>query len=552
MTLRRIPPLAFLAFALVVPVGASAAPALDGDQEITYHVMMGELAAERGDEKTAAQEYLSAARLSADASLASHAAVLAYGAGDDAEALEAAHLWQARAPGNADAAQFVAVMDARLGDVSGAAREFESLAKQDGGHAYRSSAEMLEQESDAAHALPVLTRIAEDEIQSADAHFALAHAAMHYKQYPLAEKEARAAHSLDAHSDDALVLLSRALVAQGRAAEALPALQARVKAAPDDLPLQLAYGAMLEEAGDDAAARREFETILAAHPNDPETLYTLGLLILQQKDMGAARGYFTRLLKTGRRNDDASYFLGSIAELQKQYPSALDWYHRVGDGERWMAAQSGIGRSLVENGTPDAARTFFDELVGDDPEDTVLLRQTEAQVFSGLGDTAAALAVYDAALAGAPDEDDLLYGRALLLEQAGKADAAVRDLSAIIKRKPDDAEALNALGYTLTLHSTRYREAHGYIEKALTLSPDDPAIMDSMGWVDYRLGDSKTALAFLQKAYAAQADPEIAAHLVEVLLSTGDRNGAHALLQKALQDNPDDQALKSLATHLTP
>ena len=133
-----------------------------------------------------------------------------------------------------------------------------------------------------------------------------------------------------------------------------------------------------------------------------------------------------------------------------------------------------------------------------------------------------------------------------------KADAAVRDLSAIIKRKPDDAEALNALGYTLTLHSTRYREAHGYIEKALTLSPDDPAIMDSMGWVDYRLGDSKTALAFLQKAYAAQADPEIAAHLVEVLLSTGDRNGAHALLQKALQDNPDDQALKSLATHLTP
>lgn len=552
MTLCRIHPLFFLVLALVAPLGAAAAPVLDSDQEITYHVMLGELAAQRGDEQTAAREYLSAAKLSADASLASHAAVLAYGAGNDAEALEAARLWQLRASGNADAVQFVAVMEARLGDVPGAAREFESLAKQGSGHAYRSSAEMLEQESDAAHALPVLTRIAGDEMQSSDAHFALAHAAMHYKQYPLAEKEARAARALDPRSDDALVLLSRALVAQGRTAEALPAVQARVKAAPDDLPLQLAYGAMLEEAGDDAAARREFEAVLAAHPNDPETLYTLGLLTLEQKDANAARGYFTRLLKTGRRNDDASYFLGSIAELQKQYPSALDWYHRVGEGERWMAAQSGIGRSLVESGTPDAARTFFDELVGDDPEDAALLRQAEAQVFSDLGDTAAALAVYDAALDGAPDDDDLLYGRALLLEQAGKADAAERDLSAILKRKPDDAEALNALGYTLTLHSTRYREAHGYIEKALTLSPDDPAIMDSMGWVDYRLGDSKTALAFLQKAYAAQADPEIAAHLVEVLLSTGDRDQAHALLQKALKDSPDDQALKSLVARFTP
>lgn len=541
-----------LACVLVSRFAVAGGPALDTDRQITYHVFMGELAVGRGDQKTAAQEYLSAARLSPDPSLASHAAVLAYGAGDDPGALEAARRWRTLAPKDGNAGQFVAVMHARLGDVAGAAGEFESLARSEAGHRYGSDAMMLEQESDAAHALPVLTRIATDEMQSADAHYALAHAALNYKQYPLAEKEARTALALDPRSDDVLVLLSRALVAQGRAGEALPALQARLKASPGNLPLHLAYGAILEEAGDEGAARHEFEGILAAHPEDPETLYTLGLLTLQQKDVAAAKTYFTRLLKTGRRDDDASYFLGSIAEQQKQYPSALDWYHRVGDGERWMAAQSGIGRSLVEGGTPDAARTFFDELVGDDPEDAVLLRQSEAQVFSDLGDTRAALAVYDGALAATPDNDDLLYGRAILLEQAGKSEAAERDLDAIIKRQPDDAAALNALGYTLTLHSTRYSDAHAYIEKALSLSPDDPAIMDSMGWVEYRLGDGKDALAYLQKAYATQADPEIAAHLVEVMLSLGDRDGAHTLLLKALKADPGDQALKGLEARFTP
>ena len=541
LTLALLPALAFAA-----PAVPADPPALDTGRQVTYHVFMGELAVERGDGKTAAREYLAAARLSPDPSLASHAAVLAYGAGDDAQALEAARRWQALAPKDGNAAQFVAVMDTRLGDVAGAAGEFESQARSEGGHGYSSDAMMLEQESDAAHAMPVLARIVADEMQSADAHFALAHAALNFKQYPLAEKESRTALALDPGSDDILVLLSRALVNQGRSAEALPALQARLKAAPANLPLHLAYGAILEEAGDDDAARSEFEAILATHPDDPETLYTLGLLTLQQKDVSAAKTYFTRLLKTGRRNDDASYFLGSIAELQKQYPAALDWYHRVGDGERWMAAQSGIGRSLVAGGKPDAARTFFDELVGDDPEDAVLLRQSEAQVFSDAGDMRAALAVYDGAITDAPDNDDLLYGRAILLEQAGKAEAAEQDLDTVIKHEPDDAEALNALGYTLTLHSTRYREAHAYIEKALSLSPDDPAIMDSMGWVDYRLGDGQAALAYLQKAYAAQADPEIAAHLVEVMLSIGDRDGAHALLLKALKADPDDQALKSL------
>jgi Tfp pilus assembly protein PilF len=160
--------------------------------------------------------------------------------------------------------------------------------------------------------------------------------------------------------------------------------------------------------------------------------------------------------------------------------------------------------------------------------------------------------VYDDALHSTPDNQDLLYARALLLEQAGNAKAAEDDLAVILKHAPDDADALNALGYTLTLHTNRYREAQGYIQRALSLQPDDPAIMDSMGWVEHRLGQDAQALAYLQKAYAVQPDPEIAAHLVEVMLATGDQDGAHALWLKASAADPDNPALTALSSRFQP
>lgn len=540
-----------LVYASFASVAAFSAPAGSGG-EVVYHVFMGELAAQRGEGMTAARQYVDAARVSADPTLASHAAIIAYGAGDFGTALEAARRWQALAPDNTDATQFVAVVEAQLGDAVGSAREFESLTALPKGPGYLSDAEFLEQETDAAHALPVMQQVATDEMQSAEAHHALAQVAMHYNDYALAEHESRTALALAPKSDAVLVLLARALVAEGRVGVALPMVQVDVAANPDDLQLHLAYAALLDAAGRDAAAEREFEAVLAVQPTEPQALYTLGLMSLRQHELNAARRYFMRLLATGHRTDDAEYFLGSIAEEEKQYPTALDWYHRVSNGDRWMAAQAGVGRSLLANGTPDAARAFFDELVSEDPDEVVTLRLAEAQVFSDSGNPQAALDIYNAALVAAPDNADLLYGRAILLEQQGEVEQAERDLGAILKRAPNDVDALNALGYTLTLYSTRYREARGYIERALKLSPEDPAIMDSMGWVDYRLGDDADALSYLREAYAAQADPEVAAHLIEVLFANSNRQEAHALLLKALKDSPDNQALKNLAARHTP
>lgn len=527
-------------------VAAAPRPFADPDQEIAYHVFMGELAGGRGDTWTAVQEYLAAARLSPDPTLASHAALLAYGDGDFADALSLAQRWQSLAPHSADAVHLAAVVEARQGDSASAALDFSGLVKAGTDPNYMVAARLLEQETDAVHGLPVLKTIVDAEPKSADAHYALAHAALNYKDYPLAEQQARATLAIDPHGEDPLVLLARALVAQGKPEEALPLLKARVKTAGDDVSLDLAYAALLSEAKHDVESQQEFQAVLKNHPDNADALYTLGLMTLQQKDLAEARGYFVHLLKTGRRGDDASYFLGSIAETDKKYPEALEWYRRVDEGDRWLAAQAGIGRSLVKSGELSAAGEYFDGLVADDPQSAVDLRLAEGQVFSDLGQSKRALDVYNAALDAAPDDQDLLYARALALEQDGDAGAAENDLAAILKHAPDDADALNALGYTLTLHTTRYGEARGYIQRALTLQPDDPAIMDSMGWVDHRLGDEPEALDYLQKAYATQPDPEIAAHLIEVMLAVGDRDSARALWLKASASDPGNAALTAL------
>ena len=535
------------------PAAASASrPFADRDQEVAYHVFMGELAAGRGQPVLAAQEYQAAARLSDDPGLAAHATILSYALPDDSAALETALRWQALAPNDADAAHFVAVLNARRGEVADSAASFESLMQSGTDRGYITATRLLEQETDAAHGLPVLERMAEDAPRSADAHYALAHAALSFHIYDQAEREARAAIALDPQADDARLVLGRALVAQGRADEAVDLLQARVHAAPDDAALHLAFAALLAEAGRDTAARGEFDAVLRLRPTNGEALYTAGLLAMQDGDLPAARSYFDRLLKSGHRSDDALYFLGNVAELDKRYPEALEWYHKVGDGDRWLAAQTAIGRTLVESGTPDAAQAFFDQLVEDDADDSVTLRLAEGEALSSQGETGRALKVYDDALTEQPNSDDLLYARALVREQRGDSEQALADLQTLVKRTPGDAQALNALGYTMTLHTARYQEAQGYIRQALVLDPDDPAIMDSMGWVDFRLGDTTTALSYLEKAYAAQADPEIAAHLIEVLLAKGDADAARAVWQKALKADPDDTTLRGLASRFTP
>jgi len=173
-------------------------------------------------------------------------------------------------------------------------------------------------------------------------------------------------------------------------------------------------------------------------------------------------------------------------------------------------------------------------------------------LFSDTGDNKTALQVFDLGLMDNPGNADLMYARALFQENIGDATAAEKSLRQILAEQPDNADALNALGYMLAVHTTDYQAARSYIEKALLLKPDDPAIIDSMGWVEYRLGNYPQALSYLRKAYAQLADPEIAAHLTEVLWVSGEKQEAHRIWSSALKQHPGDAALLTVGQRFSP
>lgn len=521
-------------------------------QEVIYRVFMGELALQRGDQQEAARQYARAAQLSEEPSLIREALVLAYQAGDDQQAWQLDQRWLKLSPEDSAARQFQALLAARLGRARDAAGYFAALMRGPKAMSYRSVSELLEQETAARQGLPVMQHLVASAPHSAEAHYAYAKLALHYRHGALAESEARRALQLQPRLEGAQVLLAHALAAQGKFGEALEVIRPRAHAAPDDVELQLTFAALLAQSGQATEASKAFRRILKQHPLNTQALYSLGLLELSVKHYAAARDYFQRLYNTGQEPSTAAYFLGNTAELQRQYPAALDWYRRVTDGTRWLAAQIAITRVLLASDLPETAHEFVETVAANHPDIAGQLQAAEAQLVADRGDGQRARKILDTALANAPDDQDLLYERALLEEESGEVAAAEQDLRRILKQSPDNADALNALGYMMLIHSTRYQEAFGYIQQALALRPGDPAIMDSMGWVQYRLGHTRTALRYLQEAYRLQNDPEIAAHLIEALLANGQRSEAHTLWLSASKQHPDSEALKNLGGKVAP
>ena len=521
-----------------------------------YQLLAAELAGKRNQLDIALNHYRLVAKSSDDPRIAERAAVLALLMKDNATALDMAQRWRALDPKNPQAEQTLALALLRNGRLQEAAGYLETVRRaastKDQQQGYATLASLLGQADDKALALRVMGQFRDRNPRSAFAQYYYALLAAAADDSGQALSSLDLALALNPKLAPAHLLRTRLLLEGGDQAAALAGLTRAVAALPRDRNLRMGYARLLVDAGQLEQARREFATLLNQNPKDTDSLYALGLLAAETRQFDLAETYFLDLIKRKARLTDAYFELGRVEEQRGDYAKARDWYERIKDKdeERYLTAQMRRGAVLAKAGDLAAASQHFDALRRDHPQNVLTLYLAEAEALREAERYQEAFDSLQRALAAYPDDKDLRYARALAAEKIDRLDILEQDLRAILAIDPKNGQALNALGYTLADRTDRYQEALGYIEQALAQMPDDAAVLDSMGWVQYRLGNRDQAVDYLRRAYRINPDAEIAAHLSEVLWVSGQREEAKKIWKEALAREPNSVYLRKLRERL--
>lgn len=513
-----------------------------------YHVLVAEIAGRRGDMRLAFTHYLQAAELTRSPSMAELAVRAAISAEDDRAAGEAMTLWLALAPNAPAAHQVAAFLRLKAEDREGTLIHLQRLVElsgEGGEAAFAKAAAILARLPAPEERIAMMESLVERFPESADAQQALAMLAASVSQNAVAERAARRAMELRPDWNPPRLFLVRLLLSDDQPEEARALLEEFVESNPGDRALKMLYGQLLVDEREFSSAREVFELMLREYPKDPDVLFAVGILSLQLEDLAGARLHFGRLHETGQRQDEAAFYLGQTAERAEDIATALDWYAKV-SGASGSDARIRIAFLRAKRGEVTQAREILQRMRDQDPDNAIPLFMVEAEILDEVQRPDEARAVYDEALAAFPDDDTLLYARGLHAMKLGRIELGERDLRRIIEADPEHADALNALGYTLADQTDRFEEALELIERAHALKPEEPAILDSLGWVHYRLGDLQLALEYLQQANDQLEDGEIAAHLGEVLWALGRRAEAWAVWDKAVETHPDHAYLQEV------
>jgi len=348
-----------------------------------------------------------------------------------------------------------------------------------------------------------------------------------------------------------ILLRARLLQGSDRGDEALPLLEKSIKKYPDDKRLRLTYARMLVENNRMDDAKVEFSSLVQQYPEDDELRYSLALVCLEAKAWDEAKGYLEDLIDRDSHVDSAHLNLGRIAEERNDPESALLEYAQVGPGNDYLPAQLRQADILIGNGKTAEAQSRLAVQRDAQPDYGIQLYLIEAETLSANNQGDKAWNVLQQALKQYPDDLNLLYTRAMQAEKRNDLAQMEKDLRLIIQRDPDNAMALNALGYTLSDRTTRYDEAKVLIEQAHQINPEDPAVLDSLGWVNFRLGNLDEAERLLRQALERFPDQEVAAHLGEVLWANGKQREARQIWSKFLKDQPDSPILRGTIKRLT-
>jgi len=517
-----------------------------------YQLLVAEVAGYRGDFATAMAKYLEMAVETRDPGVASRAARLAVYLQDDAAALAAAQVWVEVEPDSLDAQRQAASQLIRVGDLEQAIVHMAAIRALGGVanfdiFAYH-SAELDLSARDGL--LAAIDRMLQD--YPADSQLL-------FSQAVLLEQNGRFAEALEitdrlllSESNVNIVILKvNILKNSDRVAQALRFLAARLDSDEDSRRTRLLYARLLYESDRLADARQQYELILEQAPKDGDILLALALIALEQNHVRVAQDYLAQMVRWDQRVGEAHFYLGNVAEQENDWVTAVREYKLAGGGYEYLPAQARIASILIDQQRTSEALNHLATERRDHPEHFQPLIMIEVQLLGEYGMSDELFSLLDHIIAQDPENIELLYYRAMAGERFDRLDILERDLLRVLALDPENAEAMNALGYSLADRTDRYAEALALIQRALLIRPQEPAFIDSLGWVQYRLQNYEEAVIQLRRALALFENDEVAAHLGEVLWVQGERAEALEVWNKALELVPDSEPLKQVIERLT-
>ena len=540
-------PVVLVALLGIAAPATAAAPKAGADGVLTAAIA-GEFALQAGKLDDAARWYLEAARAAdGDAGLAERATRIALLADDNARAAKALSLWRKRAPGSLAMRAAEATLSLRRHDGRAARRQLDGLLRGPDAAGWRYALAALSGGAkDAELTAAVLGDLVEAKAipNVLQAWLAFGGLAQTLDQQALAERIVEEVVARFPGEPRVGLLRASQLREAGKPDEARKALAALDAATGRSQDMRLAVAAEYDALGDPATAA----VVMSRGPQDNQSYSLRASLLAKAKDNTALQALYVQLQQDSSNPDpDRRLLLGQTAEFLKQMDDALRWYRSVPGGPQRWQARLRAANVLHELERDAEAYAELRKLQSDGAADVDARRDAyllEADLRQKDKDPAGEMDAFARGLAAYPDDGALLYSRSLAWERRDDIAHAEADLRKVLVAEPDNVAALNALGYTLADRTTRYAEALELIDRARVAEPDNPAIIDSYGWVLYRLGRIQESLVELRRAFALQKDPEIAAHLGEVLWASGDKEGARRMLDEARKLDPENRALQ--------
>lgn len=535
------------------PEDRSVYPKQDLTENLLYEYLLAEIAGQRGNVALSAQAYVDLAKRTRDPRIARRATEIALYARMNNAAIEAATIWHETDPSSTRALQALAGMLVSVGRYDEALPRLKELlagSPSETASGFTQLTRTLAGAQDKLAALRLTQSLAAGYPKLPEAHYAIARVAVSAGDDRTALEAIRTARQLRPDWE-AVVLLEAQIVQKTSVDQASALLADYVQKYPPAREARLAYARTLVAQKRYKEARGEFEKLMTAMPESTDMAFAVALLSIQLKDYDSAEKYLKNLLASPYRDKDGvRLYLGQVAEERKDLAGALKWYGQVGEGEQYVQAQIRYSQVLAKQGKIDDARARLQQAAVKNTDQRVQLILAEAQILRDANQPKAAFDLVGQALDRVPNNPDLLYDYAMLAEKIERPDVLESSLRRLIEIRPEHAHAYNALGYSLADRNERLPEAQELIEKALKLAPDDSFIIDSMGWVLYRRGKLKDSLTYLRRAYAGRPDPEIAAHLGEVLWTLGERSEAERVWGDASKESPDNETLANTIKRL--